>query len=139
LGIEASPCRRTLLLNNDMIVEPGFLEALNGAFDKVPDLFCATAQIFFPPGARREETGKAVWRRDDPLDFPVRCDEPVPDEDLTWVLYGSGGCSLFDTAKLREMGGVSEVYEPAYVEDMDLGYRAWKRGWASVFCADARV
>ncbi|HVW84938.1 MAG TPA: glycosyltransferase, partial [Bryobacteraceae bacterium] len=57
----------------------------------------------------------------------------------TWVLYGSGGCSLFDTAKLRETGGVSEVYDPAYVEDMDFGYRAWKRGWPTVFCAGARV
>jgi GT2 family glycosyltransferase/glycosyltransferase involved in cell wall biosynthesis len=139
LGILASGFTRTLLLNNDMIVEPGFIEALHAAFDRVPDLFCATAQIFFAPGIRREETGKAVWRRDQPEDFPVRCDEPVPGEDLTWVLYGSGGCSLFDTAKLRAIGGVSEVFDPAYVEDLDLGYRAWKLGWPSVFCAGARV
>ncbi|HZL56510.1 MAG TPA: glycosyltransferase family 2 protein, partial [Bryobacteraceae bacterium] len=138
-GIVQARYRHTLLLNNDMVVEPGFIGALSDAFTRVPALYCATAQIFFPPNARREETGKAVWRREDPLDFPVRCDEPYPGEDLTWVLYGSGGCSLFDTAKLREIGGVSEVYNPAYVEDMDFGYRAWKRGWPSVFCAGARV
>ena len=97
------------------------------------------AQIFFPPGIRREETGKAVWRRESAADFPVRCDDPIPGEDLTWVLYGSGGCSLFDTAKLRALGGMSEVFDPAYVEDLDLGYRAWKRGWPSVFCAAAQV
>ncbi|MDE3195997.1 MAG: glycosyltransferase [Acidobacteriota bacterium] len=139
LGIARARFRRTLLLNNDMIVEPGFIAALEQAFTRVPDLYCATAQIFFPEGARREETGKAVWRREGPLDFPVRCDEPYEGEDLTWVLYGSGGCSLFDTAKLRELGGVSETYDPAYVEDLDFGYRAWKRGWATVFCAGARV
>jgi len=138
-GIAAARYTRTLLLNNDMIVEPGFIHALDTAFDEIPNLYCATAQIFFPPGIRREETGKAVWRREGPLDFPVRCDEPYEGEDLTWVLYGSGGCSLFDTAKLREMGGVSEVYEPAYVEDMDFGYRAWKRGWPTVFRAAAKV
>jgi GT2 family glycosyltransferase/glycosyltransferase involved in cell wall biosynthesis len=138
-GILKARCRRVLMLNNDMIVEPRFIAALESAFYKVPGLFCATAQIFFPPGIRREETGKAVWRRENPLDFPVRCDEPYPGEDLTWVLYGSGGCSLFDTAKLRELGGVAEVYDPAYVEDMDFGYRAWKRGWPTVFCAGARV
>jgi GT2 family glycosyltransferase/glycosyltransferase involved in cell wall biosynthesis len=138
-GIAEARHPRILLLNNDMIVEPGFIAALEAAFDAIPDLYCATAQIFFPPGVRREETGKAVWRRENPLDFPVRCDDPCPGEDLTWVLYGSGGCSLFDTAKLREMGGVSEVYDPAYVEDMDFGYRAWKRGWPSVFRAGARV
>ena len=138
-GIERARFNRVLMLNNDMIVEPGFVDVLGAAFDRVPDLFCSTAQIFFPPGIRREETGKAVWRRDDPLDFPVRCDDPLPGEDLTWVLYGSGGCSLFDTDKLRTLGGVSEVYDPAYVEDMDFGYRAWKRGWPSVFCAGAKV
>jgi len=138
-GIRAARFRHTLLLNNDMIVAPGFIGALRAAFDGIPDLFCSTAQIFFPPGIRREETGKAVWRREHPLDFPVRCDDPIPGEDHTWVLYGSGGCSLFDTQKLRAFGGVSEVYDPAYVEDLDFGYRAWQRGWPSVFCAGAQV
>jgi hypothetical protein len=55
------------------------------------------------------------------------------------VLYGSGGCSLYDTAKLRALGNVDEVYDPAYVEDLDLGYRAWQRGWPSVYVAGAVV
>jgi len=139
LGLCEARTSRTLLLNNDMIVQPGFVAALGAAFDRVPDLFCATAQIVFPPGARREETGKAVWRRANEMDFPVRCDEPLPDEGLTWVLYGSGGCSLFDTEKLLALGGVSEIYDPAYVEDLDFGYEAWKRGWASVYCGRAVV
>ena len=55
------------------------------------------------------------------------------------MLYGSGGCSLYDTAKLHALGNVDEVYEPAYVEDLDLGYRAWQRGWPSVYVAGAVV
>jgi GT2 family glycosyltransferase/glycosyltransferase involved in cell wall biosynthesis len=139
MGLEQARFDRVLLLNNDMIVESGFVEALEAAFDRVPELFCATAQIFFPAGARREETGKAVWRRESPIDLPLRCDEPVAGEDLTWVLYGSGGCSLYDTAKLRALGGMAELFEPAYVEDLDAGFRAWKRGWPSVFVRRARV
>ena len=64
---------------------------------------------------------------------------PVPGEDGSYVLYGSGGCSLYDTARLRALGNVDVVYEPAYVEDLDLGYRAWKRGWPSVYVAGAVV
>jgi GT2 family glycosyltransferase/glycosyltransferase involved in cell wall biosynthesis len=139
LGIGEARTSRTLLLNNDMIVQPGFVAALEAAFERVPDLFCATAQIVFPPGARREETGKPVWQRANEMDFPVRCDNPLPGEDLTWVLYGSGGCSLFDTEKLLALGGVSEIYDPAYVEDLDFGYEAWKRGWPSVYCGAAVV
>ena len=109
------------------------------AFQQVPDLFSATAQIRFPAGVRREETGKTVFAQSAPEDFPVRCDEPLPGEDGSYVLYGSGGCSLYDTAKLRALGNVDEVYEPAYVEDLDLGYRAWQRGWPSVYVAGAVV
>jgi GT2 family glycosyltransferase len=138
-GIRRARFSHVCLLNNDMILEPGFFEALVQAFVRVPDLFCATAQIFFPPGVRREETGKAVYAQSNPEAFPIRCDEPLPNEDLTWVLYGSGGCSLYDAAKLRALGGIDEVYEPAYVEDLDIGYRAWQRGWPTVYVAGAKL
>jgi GT2 family glycosyltransferase len=138
-GIARARYSHVCLLNNDMILEPGFFTALQSAFTNVPDLFCATAQIFFPAGIRREETGKAVYRQPEPKDFPIRCDNPLPGEDLTWVLYGSGGCSLYDTAKLRALGGMDEIYDPAYVEDLDIGYRAWQLGWSSVYVAGAKL
>ncbi len=139
-GIARARYRRVLLLNNDMAPGPGFLAALHAAFDAVPDLFCATAQIFFPEGKRREETGKAVWRQKRARDeFPVHCIDAAEGEDLTPVLYGSGGCSLYDTAKLRALGGMDEELQPAYVEDLDLGFRAWRLGWPSVFVAGARA
>jgi GT2 family glycosyltransferase len=139
-GIAAARFDHTLLLNNDMIVEPGFIRPLLDAFHQVPDLFCATAQIFFPPGERRQETGKAVMPAERALaDFPITCIDPIPGENLSPVLYGSGGCSLYNTAKLRALDGFDEIYEPAYVEDLDLGVRGWQRGWASVFVSPARV
>src|SRR5262249_19636092 len=88
---------------------------------------------------RREETGKAVMLQMHPDDFPIRCIDPRPDEDLTYVLYGSGGCSLYDSAMLRALGGVDEADSPAYLEDLELGYRAWQRGWSTVFVAKAVV
>ena len=142
VGIRKSRYSHVCLLNNDMGIEDGFFEALVAAFSRVPDLFCATAQIFFPDGTRREETGKAVMpfaAERKPEDFPVRCETPVPGEDLSYVLYGSGGCSLFDARKLLALGGLDEVYEPAYVEDLDLGFRAWQQGWPSVFVQGAQV
>jgi GT2 family glycosyltransferase/glycosyltransferase involved in cell wall biosynthesis len=138
-GIARARYSRVMLLNNDMLLDGGFFPPLLAAFGAVPDLFCATAQIRFPDGVRREETGKTVLAHTAPEDFPVRCDEPLPGEDLTWVLYGSGGCSLYDTAKLRALGGVSERYEPAYVEDLDLGWRGWQQGWPTVYVAGAAL
>lgn len=139
-GIRQSYFAHTLLLNNDMVLEPGFFPPLLRAFQHVPDLFCATAQIFFPEGVRREETGKALmWTRGHAVDFPIWCDTPLEGEDLSYVLYGSGGCSLYDTRKLRQAGCVGEIFTPAYVEDLDLGYRGWVRGWPTVFVAGARL
>jgi GT2 family glycosyltransferase/glycosyltransferase involved in cell wall biosynthesis len=137
-GIAVARYSHVCLLNNDMLIERGFFRALRAAFDRVPDLFCATAEIRFPPGVRREETGKTVFAPI-PGEFPVRCDETLPGEDLSYVLYGSGGCTLYDAAKLATLGNVDEIYEPAYVEDLDLGWRAWQHGWPSVYVAGAVV
>ena len=138
-GIARARFSRTCLLNNDMVLEPDFFEALERPFEREPELFAATAQIFFPENVRREETGKAMYHRNDSGQFPLWCETPLEGEDGTWVLYGSGGCTLYDTAKLRALGGIGEQYTPAYVEDLDIGWRAWRRGWPTVFAAGARL
>ncbi len=139
MGIRASRTTHTCLLNNDMVLEPNFFEALNEAFDKIPNLFSATAQIFFPENKRREETGKAAYKPTAPRDFPLRCETPVDGENYTPVLYGSGGCTLYDTAKLLTIGCFKESFRPAYVEDLDTGWRGWQQGWPTVFVSGARV
>ncbi len=141
-GLRRARYSHVCLLNNDMQIERGFFRALRAAFERVPELFCATAQILFPEGERREETGKAVMPpplRRAPEDFPLRCDLPLAGEDTSYVLYGSGGCSMYAAEKLRKLGGFDETFSPAYVEDLDVGYRAWLRGWPTVYVAAARV
>ena len=67
VGIRATRTTHVCLLNNDMVLEDGFFAALNRAFRLFPDLFCATAQIFFPAGKRREEKneeGRCTGPRD---------------------------------------------------------------------------
>ena len=139
-GVRRARYSHVCLLNNDMLAEPGLLRALRDAFDRTPGIFASTAQIFFPEGRRREETGKTVMPTAHAItDFPIRCEEPLDGEDLTPVLYGSGGCTLYDAAKLEALGGFDESYAPAYVEDLDVGVRAWQQGWATIYAAQARV
>lgn len=139
-GIRRARFSHVCVLNNDMVTEPGFFMALLRPFETVPDLFAASAQILFPEGRRREETGKTVMNPAPGVnEFQIRCDLPLEDEDHSYVLYGSGGCTLYDADKLETLGGFDEVYKPAYVEDLDLGVRAWSRGWPTVYCAGARV
>src|ERR1039458_9264561 len=44
-----------------------------------------------------------------------------------------GGSSAFDRSKFLELGGFDPLFEPFYLEDTDLGYMAWKRGWKVLY------
>jgi glycosyltransferase involved in cell wall biosynthesis len=53
--------------------------------------------------------------------------------DLFPCFYGGGGSSAFDRRKFLELGGFDPLFEPFYLEDTDLGYMAWKRGWKVLY------
>jgi GT2 family glycosyltransferase/glycosyltransferase involved in cell wall biosynthesis len=128
-----------VVLNNDMKVAPGFLKSLLAGF-RHPDIFAVTAQILFTdPTRRREETGKTygdfAWGR-------LNLGHAIPDDrDLANVpvFYAGGGSSAYDRAKFLALGGFDSLFHPFYVEDTDLSYRAWKRGWPSVLAREAIV
>lgn len=56
-----------------------------------------------------------------------RLETPAP------TACASGGASLFDRKKFIELGGFDPLFYPAYSEDRDLCYRAWKHGWWSLY------
>lgn len=129
-----------VLLNNDMIVDRNFLQPLLEGFG--PDTFAVSSQIFLQdPSARREETGKttATFRRG-MVDFSHR---PVEGGSLPRKYYpafwAGGGSSAFHRERFLRLGGFQGVYSPAYVEDADLSYQAWKRGWEVLFAAASIV
>ncbi|MFH1967490.1 MAG: glycosyltransferase [Patescibacteria group bacterium] len=53
-----------------------------------------------------------------------------------WV---SGGSGMFNRKKWQMLGGFDPKYHPAYWEDIDLSFRARKRGWQVLFDAKAVV
>jgi len=53
--------------------------------------------------------------------------------------WASGGSALFDRAKWQELGGFDQDFFPAYWEDIDLSYRAKKKGWQVLFDQAAQV
>jgi GT2 family glycosyltransferase len=48
-------------------------------------------------------------------------------------LYAVGACVAYDMEKFRALAGYAEIYSPYLFEDVDISYRAWKRGWKSVY------
>lgn len=121
-----------VLLNNDMRVEPDFLGPLIAGF-RDPRVFSVTAQIHFSdPRKQREETGLAMgrWARGG-LRLRHVVDDQV--EELFPTFYAGGGSSAFDRHKILELGGFDGILAPFYMEDVDLSYMAWKRGWINLY------
>jgi GT2 family glycosyltransferase len=131
-GFRAAANDIVVLLNSDMRVERDFLQPLLEAFTD-ETIFSVACQIFFSdPNKLREETGltQSWWEngslrvrhRDDPaIQVPYPC------------AYGGGGSSAFDRRKFLELGGFDELLAPFYMEDTDVGYLAWKRGWKVLY------
>jgi GT2 family glycosyltransferase/glycosyltransferase involved in cell wall biosynthesis len=121
-----------VLLNSDMRVAPDFLPPLLEGF-RDPEVFAVSCQIFFSdPNKVREETGLTQgWWQDGSLRVRHRIDPAI--EDLYPCFYGGGGSCAFDRGKFLELGGFDHLLRPFYMEDTDLGYLAWKRGWKVLY------
>ncbi|MGP8247969.1 MAG: glycosyltransferase [Bryobacteraceae bacterium] len=127
-GFRAAANDIVVLLNSDMRVAPDFLAPLLAGFHD-PLVFAVSCQIFFSdPAKPREETGLTQgWWEDGQLRVRHRIDPQV--DTLFPCFYGGGGSCAFDRRKFLELGGFDELLAPFYLEDTDLGYLAWKRGW----------
>jgi GT2 family glycosyltransferase len=130
-----------VLLNNDMLVTPDFLQPLLTPFAD-SNVFAVSSQIFFPdPGRRREETGKTMGKFENGF-FRFWHEETMPEDENRAALpifWAGGGASAVDLRKLKVLGGFDTLYHPFYVEDADISWQAWKRGWKCLLAPRSHV
>jgi GT2 family glycosyltransferase len=131
-GFRAAHNDIVVLLNSDMRVERDFLQPLLDGFTD-GKIFSVTCQIFFsdPTKVRQETDLTESWWQQGALRVRHRADEKI--RDLYPCAYGGGGSSAFDRRKFLELRGFDEILAPFYLEDTDLGYMAWKRGWKTMY------
>jgi GT2 family glycosyltransferase/glycosyltransferase involved in cell wall biosynthesis len=131
-GFRAAKNDIVVLLNSDMRVQLDFLPPLLSGFtdDKT---FAVACQIFFSdPKKLREETGLTEgWWSQGALRVRHRADPAI--KDLFPCFYGGGGSCAYDRRKFLDLGGFDSLLAPFYLEDTDLGYMAWKRGWKVLY------
>ena len=122
-----------LFLNNDAQLLPGAVEAAVECIVSAPDIGAVGARIILPDG-RLQEAGSIVWsdgscagygRGGDPAasEFQFRRD----------VDFCSGAFLLTPRNVFEECGGFSEIYKPAYYEEVDYCMRLWARGLRVVY------
>lgn len=125
----AEQCKEDVLifLNNDIETEAGFVDPLLEAFE--------TAQeIFFVATHGDCSIPVMSWG----MLAPSLSDPEVKNRIQIPGLCFSAGIGAFDRRKFLEIGGYDELYLPGYYEDVDLCFRAWKRGWKGLYAPASR-
>lgn len=62
-----------------------------------------------------------------------------PLQESGHTAWASGGSMAFRKKYWHELGGMDSLFRPAYYEDIDLSYRAWKKGLRILFSDKAVV
>lgn len=129
-GIDEAGSEWIVLLNNDVILEPDFLENLLAALERQPEYDFAAAKLL---KAERPElldgAGDAVLLSG----AAYRLAHGLPDGGGRAgyeVFAACGAAAAYRTSLLRSLGGFDEDFF-SYLEDVDLAFRA---RWAGSRC-----
>lgn len=117
-----------VILNNDMHFDEDFISALLPHFSSA-DVFAVSARVLDWDGTR-VTTGQRLGEKRR-LWFYKSWNFEAGRSCLT--LDAGGGCAAFRRDMYVALGGFDPLYRPAYWEDTDLSYRAWRQGWKVVY------
>lgn len=118
-----------LCINNDVKAEPDFVAPLLRHFED-PTVFAVTPNIL----AERDGKNQGIVTAGFGKGFVRGGFAPLDGRGAgREILYAVGACVAYDREKLLALGGYAEIYCPYLFEDVDLSYRAWKRGWRSLY------
>jgi N-acetylglucosaminyl-diphospho-decaprenol L-rhamnosyltransferase len=128
-GVEAASAKTVVLLNNDIVCTPTFLERLVAALDPGQGVVMAAPVLVRRGDERRIDTAGIVVDRT-LHGFNHLYGEPVEvlEKGVFDPLAPCGGAAAFDRTAFLEVGGFDPAFF-AYLEDVDLAVRCSARGW----------
>lgn len=116
-----------LLLNNDIKVSSGFVAPLLPFF-KDKDTFAVSNRAVDFDGGGMTRASSVELKFGNIRQVPRK-----NFQDASLAFGASGGHALYDKNKFIELGCFDELYSPFYWEDADICYRAYKRGYKSIY------
>jgi len=128
-GVRSSLADFILLLNTDVAVQKDFLIGATQIFEKQQKVFAISlhekgygyAKGLFSDGYINLAMGKE-------------------EKKITNSFYVSGGSGLFRKSIWKELGGMDEkLLSPFYWEDIDICYRAYKRGYVCLWNPNSHI
>ncbi len=137
-GIEAAKGEYVLLLNNDTIVFPNFVKNQYKMIKGKPDVFSCSALMI------QNRNHELVDDAGDELSvlgwgFAPDRDKPVSGCGIPHEVFSScAGAAIYRKSVFDEIGLFDESFF-AYLEDMDVGYRARLAGYRNLYNPYAKV
>ena len=128
IGMVSAKYPIAICINNDVRVDAGLIEPLVKHFAD-EEVFAVSPNILAERLGRNQGVITGLYGKGfikggfAPIDY---------NHGERLNLYAIGACVAYDLAKFRELGGYAEIYTPYLFEDVDISYRAWKRGWKSI-------
>lgn len=138
IGIRRSGTPYVILLNNDTTADPHFVEELLHAIERSPRIFSVSSkmiQMYHPElidsaGDLYTAIGWGICRgAGRPVTNYTKADE---------IFSACAGASIYRRSAFRKIGYFDEAHF-AYLEDIDIGYRARIYGYRNMFCPAAQV
>ena len=125
-------------MNNDTIVQEGFIQALVQDIKKSPDIFsCQAKMLRMHDHSRIDDAGNYYCA----LGWAFADGKGKPEENYNKrkkIFASCAGAAIYRKSILNEIGYFDEEHF-AYLEDLDIGYRARLHGYENWFCPTARV
>jgi GT2 family glycosyltransferase len=141
-GFESASHPLVFLLNNDVDVDVDSIAPLVENFADA-SVFAAHCRVFDLESGRECGSGK-VGSFSSGFIRVHRSYVIVPEiaggagmesgeQALRYSMFASGGSAMFDRRGFLEIGGFDTLFAPIYWEDVDISYRAWKRGLSVLY------
>lgn len=130
LGVKAAKGEIVVLLNTDVIPKKDFLPPLKKHFSD-PKVFAVSFNEI--------NDSKFSWTKGKFEKGFITHENQKKDNRAHQTFWASGGSGAFRKTIWNKLGGFDELFSPFYWEDIDLCYRAQKRGWKILWEPQARV
>lgn len=125
--------RHVLLLNNDTLPLPGWLDALVDLAERDPSIGFVGSKLLNADGTL-QEAGGILWNDGSAWNYGRNADPQAPAYNYVRdVDYCSGASILVPRKVWDELGGFDPAFKPAYCEDSDLAFRTRAAGYRTVY------
>lgn len=137
-GIAAASTKYVIFLNNDTVVEPGFVRELEKVMDWDDNIFSGSAKMLSMRNPDQIDDAGDLYCA---LGWAFAIGKGRPEHKYQKshsVFAACGGAAIYRRNVFEQIGLLDENHF-AYLEDIDLGYRAQIYGYRNVFVPKARV